>query len=66
MATLSAKVCASGAWMASQPSLFDRINTIELDFSPRLVRRYAPGKDIESSQAQLAWCTTDWIPATSP
>lgn len=62
-ATLRAKVCASGAWMASQPSLFDRINTIELDFSPRLGKRYAPGKDVEASHAQLAWCTPDWIPA---
>lgn len=62
VATLRAKVCASGAWMASQPSLFDRINTVELDFSPRLGKRYALRKDVESIQAQLAWCTPDWIP----
>lgn len=66
VATLRAKVCASGAWMASQPSLFDRINTIELDFSPRLGKRYASGQNVESSQAQLAWCTPDWIPAVEP
>ncbi|WP_374590350.1 hypothetical protein [Aquabacterium sp.] len=63
VATLRTKVCASGAWMANQPSLFDRINTVELDFSPRLAKRYAPGKNVESSQAQLAWCTPDWTPA---
>jgi len=65
VATLREKVCASGAWMASQPSLFDRINTIELDFLPRLGKRYVSGKNFESCQAQLAWCTPDWIPATS-
>lgn len=63
VATLRTKVCASGAWMANQPSLFDRINTVELDFSPRLAKRYAPGKNVESSQAQLAWCTPDWTSA---
>lgn len=62
VATLRAKVCAIGAWMASQPSLFDRINAIELDYSPRLGKRYALGRDVESSQAQLAWCILDWIP----
>lgn len=64
--TLRAKVCASGAWMASQPSLFDRINTIDLDFLPRVAKQYAPGKDVPSCQAQLAWCTPDWILAAEP
>jgi hypothetical protein len=64
VATLRAKVCASGAWMASQPSLFDRINSVDLDFLPRVAKRYMPGRDAASSQAQLAWCTPDWDPAT--
>ncbi len=63
-ATLRAKVCASGAWTASQPSLFDRINIIDLNFLPRVAKRYLPGKDVASSQAQFAWCTPDWKPAT--
>lgn len=65
VATLRAKVCASGAWMSSQPSLFDRINTIDLDFLPRLAKRYVPGKETLSSQAQLAWRTPDWIQASA-
>lgn len=66
VATLRTRVCASGARMANQPSPFDRINTVELNFSPKLGKRYAPGKNVESSQAQLAWCTPDWIPAVEP
>lgn len=64
VATLRANVCSSGAWMASQPSLFDRINTIDLDFLPRVAKRYVSSKDAASDQTQLAWCTRDWTQAT--
>lgn len=65
VATLRAKVCASGARMASQPSLFDRINTVDLDFLPRVAKRYVSCKDAASDQTQLAWCTRDWAQATT-
>ncbi len=64
VATLRANVCASGAWMAGQPSLFDRINTIDLDFLPRVAKRYVSSKDAASDQTQLAWCTRDWTQVT--
>ena len=59
-ATLRQKVRASGISMKCQPSLFDRITAVDLDFMPRIARRRAANTDFPSNQTQFSWSTSDW------
>lgn len=54
-ATVRHKVVASGAHMKTQPSLFDRIQSIESNFTPRIVHRAARAPSQDSGQIQLGW-----------
>lgn len=53
--TVKAKVAASGVHMRLQPSLFDRITTVDPDFLPTIARRARCTQAVESGQVQLAW-----------
>ena len=59
-ATLRRKVRASGISMKCQPSLFDRITTVDLDFIPRIARRRVASTSFPSNQTQVTWSTSDW------
>lgn len=53
--TVRNKVIASGVHMKIQPSLFDRIHVIELNFLPRIFRRVPCAHPVDSGQVQLCW-----------
>lgn len=53
--TLKDRIKWFGGWIKHQPSLFDCIQSIDLDFNPTLARRYAPRVSVESGSHQWAW-----------
>ncbi len=60
-ATVRGKVIASGIHMKTQPSLFDRIHSIELCFIPTISRRVARYPTPDSGQVQLGWEFADRV-----
>lgn len=51
--TVRHKIAHSGVHMRMQPSLFDRINSIESSFAPTIARRFVRWTMPDSRQAQL-------------
>lgn len=63
--TLRSKVRASGIWMKQQPSLFDRINTVDPDFVPHVAKRVAAMIALPVEHVQTEWDYPDWgLPLT--
>lgn len=55
IATVRDKIVSSGAHMKVQPSLFDRVHVVDINFTPRVVRRAARVSNGDSGQIQLGW-----------
>lgn len=55
VSTVRSRLMASGVHMKFQPSLFDRIQTIDPDFSPTVARGAVRTLPLDSSQQQLEW-----------
>ena len=53
--TVKSRLLASGVHMRSQPSLFDKIQTIENDFVPSVARYVVRAPVCEPCQQQLEW-----------
>jgi len=54
-ATVRSKVTVSGVHMRNQPSLFDRICSIDLNFIPTIARRIPRAPEVNPGQVQLGW-----------
>ncbi|MDB5800857.1 MAG: hypothetical protein JWL63_1796 [Rhodocyclales bacterium] len=64
--TLRTRIYHCVTWIRYQPSLFDRINAIELDFVPLKARwwRRLDGREPLDSSRQMAWTEGCWLSIT--
>jgi len=59
--TLRARIQNCAVWIRHQPSLFDRVSTIALDFVPSLSRRRSQAAvEYQGSPWQMAWTEGRW------